>query len=135
MKYLVSLRPGKVKDGIDCAPADEAVIPSFPAPAQNMFLAVPSFKLAQYAVVHGDIAALGIDLDKVAERLIAEYPGLPARLIENYIVKTAIAVQVIPAGTVLSLIVTDDTAELVPFYHDREIRKEEIIQLWDQQPM
>lgn len=109
MKFLVSVAPpsGEVSD--NWAPGGEPVVPSYPHNPQNLFIAIPSFKPAQFAEVVDDP---GIDVDQVAKALKAEYPCLPAKMHDNYVLEIARAAHDYPEGTRFRIFVEYSTAEL-----------------------
>ena len=128
MEYLLSVRPDYVPAGTEdkFAMSGEPVIPGFPAPCDNMFISTTTFRKSIHAIVE-DVA---IDLDEVCVRLCKEYPGLPKRLIENYIFHTARAASSFAIGTRFRIYIQADNTKL------HEVGGEErLFTLWDEQPM
>lgn len=123
MKYLVAIPKEKVTDA-RWTTEREPVVPCFPSQHAGAFLAVPSFKLAERA----EVAETDADPDEMAERLSAEYPGLPRTLHENYIMRTFEAVQGIPPGTACRVSVNQKQALLIPDGRPTLL-------LWNEQPV
>lgn len=127
MRYMVSVAPKLTDSENQWAAGNEPVVPWYPHSPQNMFLAIPSFKPSQYAVVVDD----AIDVDKVAGILKTEYPSLPGSLHDNYVLAIARAAHRYPVGTLLRIYVTYDKAELcVAGKEDTERHV-----LWEKQPL
>lgn len=128
MKYLVSVPPEQVSDDDKdrWAPGGELVIPWFPAPPQNLFLCVPSFKFAPYAVVK-DVS--DFDPDVLAAQLKKQYPGLPDKLHENYVLETARIALRFPVGTRFQPFIDINSVKL------RVVGTESMNTLWEKQPM
>ena len=127
MRYLFSVLPEKTEVGQEdlWAPADEPVVPWFPATLNNVFLSIPSFKRSPYAIV----ADREINLNELAAKLVKEYPGLPENLHENYVLKTAEAAHHFPVGSRLFVVINPDSAFL------RKVGDEETpYVLWKKQP-
>jgi hypothetical protein len=127
MRYLVATRPERVavdtKD--DWAEEGEPVIPWYPAPADNVFLGLDSFKKAPYAVV----VDVKLDPDELVERLVKQYPGLPEILHENYVFAIGLAAHRFPIGTKFQVYVDTGTAKL------KVVGREEYHLLWTKQPL
>jgi len=126
MKFLVSVPPEKITEKDVWAEGDEPVIPWFPATSENVFLSIKSFKKSPYAKV-ADCPKL--DVDDLATALKKQYPGLPAKLHENYVVAIAMAAHAYPVGTKFQIFITQDTAKL------KVVGKEELHILWEKQPL
>lgn len=126
MKFLVSVPPTQTTENDKWAGAGEPVIPWFPAPVDNVFLSVDSFKKSPYAEV---VERADLDPDVLAETLKKQYPGLPATLHENYILATATAAHAYPVGTRFQIFITPNTAKL------KVVGKEDYHLLWEQQPL
>jgi len=109
MKYLVSVAPKAAELQDQWAPGGEPVVPWYPHSPQNAFLAIPSFQPSQYAQVVDDPA---VDVDEVARKLKSHYPGLPAKLHDNYVLAIARAAHRYPAGTIFRIYVDYDKAEM-----------------------
>ena len=127
MKYLFSCRPEFVqdKDADMFADEGEPVIPGFPAPCDNLFISILSFKKAIHAVV----TDADVDCDELCARLCVQYPGIPKSLHEAYIYHTARAADAMAPGTRFRLYVTPDKATL------HEIGgTERLYHLWEEQP-
>lgn len=107
------------------AESGELVIPCFPSQHTGAFLAVPSFRLAARARVSEE----DVDPDTLADALAKEYPGLPRKLIENYILETYKAVAEDADGTEYGVVVGQDQALLVNKTTGRTK------QLWEKQPV
>ena len=125
-KYLLASPAERAEDQ---APAGEPVVPWFPAPHVDAFLGVGSFKLSTFAVV-GTLSD-NLAVDRLVELLAAQYPGLPARLHENYVVETAVAAAKFDIGTKLRIQITNDSAAVTPVAG--EIRNP--VYLWRKQPL
>ncbi len=124
MKYLVSI-PDERSSDRRWTTEREPVVPCFPSQHAGAFLAVPSFLLADRAVV----AEVDADPDAMADALAREYPGLPRRLHENYVLKTFEAVFGMPEGTVLRVAVSQKQARLV------DAKTGAVTPLWEEQPL
>lgn len=124
MKYLVSIPVARSTDR-RWTTEREPVVPCFPSQHSGAFLAVPSFLLADRAVVTETDA----DPDAIAAALAKEYPGLPRRLHENYVMKTFEAVFGMAEGTVLRAAVSQRQARLV------DAKTGAVTVLWDGQPL
>jgi hypothetical protein len=138
MKYIVSLSPDAdaARQPDMWCPGDEPVIPAFPAPPIGAFLSAKSFKLAQYArVIDADV--MGIDVDTVFADLVKQYPGLPPKLIQNYVVMTALAVKELPLDTKLGILITAQEAKLriINDKLDKIDDMPQLITIWSTQPM
>lgn len=126
MKYLVSTIPAKA--GIDpkeWAPPGEPVVPWFPATLNNAFLSVTSFK----PVLIAEVQDIDADPDELHAKLVKEYPGLPSKLHENYVLAIAMAASKHPVGTKFKVLVDYDSASL------QQVGMNEIYPLWTEQPM
>lgn len=124
MKFLVAIPKEQVKDG-KWTTRREPVVPCFPSQHGAAFLAVPSFLLADRA----EVAETDADADDMAAALAKEYPGLPRKLHENYVLGVWKAVFDIPVGTVFRVIVNQKQAMLV------NAKTQETISLWEEQPL
>jgi hypothetical protein len=124
VRFLVSCPPEVQQTG-EWAPAGEPVVPWFPATQENVFLSCSGFKRSLYAVV----AEGTWDPDVLARALVDQYPGLPKRLCENYVLQTALRAAKVPVGTKLRIFVTRDSATLQPVGTDK------LITMWDTQPL
>lgn len=129
MRYLVSVAPESVcKDDADkWAPEGEPVVPWFPAPVENVFLSIESFKKAPYAMV---VDQADIDPDILSGLLKKQYPGLPEKLIENYVMATARVAQKYPIDTKLQITISKTSAKIFPCG-----KAEVAYTMWDQQPL
>ena len=127
MNFLVSLTPeyAQPEDRAKYAPDGEPVIPCFPAPLENLFLSTVSFKRC----LHAEVRNVQIDLDAVCSRLASYYPGLPRRLIENYLFHAARAAAAHAVGTRFRVFITLDEAKI------QNLESEELYVLWTAQPM
>jgi len=127
MNYLFSVRPTHIQKGDEelWAPADEPVVPWFPAILKNVFLSVRSFKQSPYAIVRNR----SVNLNELRDCLVKEYPGLPEELHGNYVFKTAEAAHSFPVGTKLLIVVEPQRATL------RVVGDEESSYvMWERQP-
>ena len=124
MKFLVSIPAEKVNDE-RWTTERMPVVPCFPSQHSGAFLTVPGFKLADRA----EVAETDADADEMATALVREYPGLPRRLHENYILAVYEAVFNAPAGTVYRVKVNQKQALLV------NIGTGESMSLWEEQPL
>lgn len=118
------------KDGEETAGdwADEGdpVVPQFPHVGTNHWLSAISFEPAPYARVE---ERTDIDVDSYAAALIAEYPGLPRELHEEYVLTTAKLANMLPVGSTVQVYITQDIAKVLV------LEAEEWIELWKQQPL
>jgi len=128
MKYLFAV-PGIKLPGVpaDYIQADggEPVIPWFPAPVQNAFLGMDSWRLAS----HAKVLDQNIDPDILAERLRVQYPGLPKQLLDNYVLAICKAAANLPVGAICRCLVTPESAVLHVGGTDQAIT------LWSEQPI
>ena len=128
MKYLFAVAgyrlPGVSADYCQAA-GGEPVVPWFPAPPQNAFLGLDSWQLAS----HAKVIDQDIDPDVLAERLRAQYPGLPRQLLENYVLGVARAAANLSVGATVRCLVTTDSATLQVGGTDQ------VITLWSEQPI
>jgi len=124
MKFLVSIPAEKVNDE-RWTTERMPVVPCFPSQHSGAFLTVPGFKLADRA----EVAETGSDADEMAQALAKEYPGLPRRLHENYILAVYKAVFDVPAGTAYRVLVNQKQAMLV------DARTGATTILWEEQPL
>lgn len=129
MKYLYSVVPEYIAEAErgNYAKADEAVIPWYPAPLQNMFLSIESFRKSIHAVVK-DMAV--VDVEAFLKRLWTQYPGLPEALHSNYIYHTAKAASLFPVGTRFRIYITPQSAAIHQIGGDETIHT-----LWTEQPL
>jgi len=127
MRYLVSVRQETIaSDAKDqWAPQGEPVVPWYPATLRNAFLAIDSFKPAQYAKVVDDP---NIDIDDIADRLCIEYPGIPKSIHNAYVLAIAKAAHKFQVGSAFSIIVEYDRVQLF------ELGATEVHTLWDKHP-
>jgi hypothetical protein len=125
MRYLFAALPEESADAEQWAPAGEPVVPQFPHTGTNHWLSVTSFKPAPAAVVE----ERDMDLDELATRLVAEYPGLPEELHHEYILRTAKLAHMVPVGSLIQIFITRDQAKVL--VRDTE----EWIELWNRQPL
>lgn len=124
MKFPVSIPASRSTDG-KWTMRREPVVPCFPTQHTRAFLAVPSFLLAEKA----EVADIDADPDELADRLSAEYPGLPRTLHENYVLTMYKTVFDMPEGTVLRVSVSQDQAFLI------DDRTSTTTTLWNAQPL
>ena len=124
-KYFYSVRPSTVTDAREWAPSGEPVVPQYPHIVENVFLAIPSFQPAPYAIVE---CVDFIDLDVLAEQLTAHYPGLSQEFHGAYVLSMARAAMDLPVSTKVQIFLTKDTAKL------KLVGTEEYIELWTEQP-
>jgi len=112
MRYLVSVSHEVVAEDAkgQWAPQGEPVVPWYPATPRNAFIAVDSFRPSQYAKVVDDPA---IDIDDIADRLCAEYPGIPKSIHDAYVLGIAKAAHKFEIGTIFNIIVEYDKAQLI----------------------
>lgn len=129
MTYLAAIPKERATDG-KWTTVREPVVPCFPSMHAGAFLAVPSFTLAEKAEVV-DIGSVvsGFDPGEMMKALAKEYPGLPEKLHENYILKTWEAVRSMDPGRVFKVIVNQKQALLI------DDRTGETVMLWQEQPL
>ena len=123
MPYLVATSPA-VGEVAEWADRGEPVVPWFPATLRNVFLGCRTFRPATHALATGCC----LDPDELAAGLAKQYPGLPAKLCENYVLRTAQAARQLPTGTLVRIFITADSARL------QDIKTDTILTLWEQQP-
>jgi hypothetical protein len=127
MRYLVSVKPEitgeQFKD--DWAPDGEPVIPCYPGTHGNCFLSIKSFKPTALAKV----AIIDDDPDKLVDKLVEEYPGLPRQIHENYILSLARVAQDSKIGSMHRIYVDADTATI------QGVEDEKLKILWESQPL
>lgn len=124
MKFLVSIPAERVNDK-RWTTERMPVVPCFPSQHSGAFLTIPGFKLADRA----EVAETDADADEMAQAMSGEYPGLPRRLHENYILAVYKAVFDVPAGTVYRVLVNQRQAILV------DARTGATTVLWEKQPL
>lgn len=124
MKFLVSIPAEKVNDE-RWTTERMPVVPCFPSQHSGAFLTVPGFTLADKA----EVSETDADADDLAGALATEYPGLPRRLHEGYILAVYKAVYDVPVGTVYRAIVNQKQAMLV------DAKTGASTMLWEKQPM
>ena len=113
-------------DKDEWAAGGEPVVPQFPHKGTNHWLSVVSFKPALAAVVE---EREDVDLDSYAAALAAEYPGLPAKLHGEYVLRCGKLAHMIPVGSTVQVYIDQDSAKVMV----RE--NEEWIELWKTQPL
>ena len=128
MLYLFAVAGAKLPGlPADYCQADngEPVIPWFPAPPQNAFLGLDSWRLAS----HAKVLDRDVDPDVLAGRLAVQYPGLPRVLVENYVLAVAHAAVGLPVGSVVRCLVTPESATL------QVTATDQLVTLWSEQPL
>ena len=110
----------------DWADEGEPVVPQFPPCALNVFLGTRSFKPSLYARVS---ECPGLDLDKLAAALKAQYPGLPPEMLNAYVLETAKAAYELDLGALCQIFTTPDAARL----HVQDTGR--LYTLWEKQPI
>lgn len=126
MKYLVSALPEKLAVGEEerWAPAGEPVVPWFPL-GDNVFVSATSFKKSLFAEVVIINESADVYLNKLLQQLSAEYPGIPATLHKQYVLKTAAGANALEAGTRVQPFIDETSVRL------RVVGTEDIHVLWD----
>lgn len=125
MRYLVTLPPVVTKAQDAVAAAGEPVVPWYPAPPRNMFLAITSMSAVATAVV----ADVDEDPDKLAEALHKQLPGLPLTMHQNFVMATALAASKLKTGTRVRPVMDYYTAAI------QTADNNTIIKLWDSLPI
>lgn len=127
MRYLFSVAPDHTSEDFKdtWAPPGEPVVPWYPATLENVFLSTVSFKRVPTARVISDST---VDIDKIADRLKKNYPGLPGSIHEAYVLAIAKAAYEYPVGTQFQIFITKQEAKL------KVVGKEDYKLLWDKQP-
>lgn len=126
MKYMLSSTSAYAGvDPLDWAPDGEPVVPWYPATLNNAFLAIGSFRPSMLA----EVRTIDVDPDVLVDRLVAEYPGLPRKLHENYVLAIALAATKYADGTRFKVLVDQDSATL------QQLGTDKLINLWTEQPM
>ena len=103
MLFLVSAV--SQKSDRSTAQAGEPVVPNFPVPPSNTFLSLASWNYCALA----SVAEIAADPDTLLKGMVKQFPGLPAKLHENYIVAVATAVANDTPGTRYSVITGEQT--------------------------
>ena len=124
MKFLVSVPPERETDDA-WTTGREPVVPCFPSQSSGAFLTVPSFKLARWA----EVAEVDADAGDLADALAKEYPGLPRKLHENYVLTVWKTVYDVPMGTRYTVMVNQKQAMLV------DCATHGTTMLWREQPL
>lgn len=127
MRYLVTLPPVMLPGGNTDAPPTAGgipVVPWFPAPLRQSFLAIGPWQLVDFAVV----ADVELDVDALSQALFEQYPGLPKVLHDNYVLATALAAAQLPLGARVRPIIDDNQAQV------QIVDKATLITLWHEQP-
>lgn len=125
IKFLVAPALATLGSAGGIAPEQgEPVVPWYMPSPPNMFVSTVSFKFTPYATV----AELELDLDSVAAKLQAQYPGLPILLHENYVMATALAAAGLSTGTHVRPLITAESASI------QVINSTKVVQLWTQPP-
>ncbi len=108
-----------------CSSDNAPVIPWFPAPPENVFLAIGTWEKQANAYVR----SLEFDLDLLLEELCTQYPGLPRVLLTNYLLETALLASKLPDGRRVRVFVTDHSTSI------QDADTDEVYTLWDTPPM
>ena len=113
MKYLFSVAQETVTetDKTKWAVAGEPVVPWFPAPPENVFISIGTFKKSIYATVED---RPDIDLEALSKSLQKYYPGLTKELLDNYVVATAKVAHEFPVGAMVQVAISTDSAQVYP---------------------
>lgn len=123
MKYLISVPSEKPLAGQ--LSVCEPVVPWYPAPAADMFVGTITFGKCYQATVR---EVLDLNLTDMAIRLHKQYPGLPTKLHENYVLHTAHLADALPVGTRVQVVITQTSAKI------RVVETKRFYTLWDKQP-
>lgn len=133
MKLLVSTKSDELKTNETFAPEDEIVIPAFPAPPTNQFIAIPSFKFAKYAKIKIFKPEEEYKLAEAYKKLIEYYPGITPNILEAYLTIPNEKIQHLPENTEFYILVDYETATLV-IKGDNIKEEERYIHLWEEHP-
>ena len=124
MRFLACVTTS-VSDGEKWALAGEPVMPNFPTGYANSFLGADTFRPAMRAEVR-DFP--GLDIDKLARKLCEQFPGLPKRMLDAYVLETAKAAHELPLGAECNVYTTWDTAKIM------DLATGKIHVMWDRLP-
>jgi len=124
--YTVPFEKTFTDDGLPKALADEPAVPWFPTSPLNMFVGIDSWGLAPYAKV---LNQQDVDMDLYVRRLCLQYPGLPQKLHERYVLETAKAAACFAEGTRFQIFTDAQSAKLKVIDHDT------LVTLWTRQPL
>ena len=128
MHFLFTALPEKIgpDSSFTRAPAGEPAVPWFPTAPLNMFVGLKTFGLTEYAVVQN---RTDVDMDLYVRRLCAQYPGLPEKLHERYVLEVAKAAASFQEGTRFQIFTDPKSAKLKVLDHDVTVT------LWTRQPL
>ncbi len=111
----------------DMCPAGEPVIPTYPAGPLNTFIGTKTFKPCATASVTF-LQGADADMDAMCARLMKQFPGLPEKMHQAYVVKTALSAAEIGINHRVSAVVNYDEASLA-------VDDGRIITMWDKVPL
>ena len=112
--------------GDNWARPGEPVVPNFPTAYANSFLGARSFKPTMRAVV---AEFQDLDIDELADRMHAQFPGLPRHMIDTYVLETAKVAHEIPVGTECSVYTSWESTKIV------EAATGQLHELWSELPL
>ncbi|MFC1453681.1 hypothetical protein ACFLQL_00690 [Verrucomicrobiota bacterium] len=125
MRYLFSTITEMSE--VEQAPEGEPVIPCFPCYTPS-FIAIPSFKHCVLAEVKRIPDSAQGFFDLLIDKITKQYTGIPASIIEAYIVGVARAASQFREGIKLRIFVTPETVSV------QNPVTEEIFYLWKEHP-
>lgn len=129
MNYLFSKLPEVLPKGIEHAKEGEPVIPAFPIETTiNKFIGLDTFKYSYHAVVNSVTGDTLQFVNTLVVKLINQYPGIPKKIHEEYVMATAREASKLPRNTVVQIFITDDSATL------KVHNAEQLCILWNKQP-
>lgn len=125
MRFLACVQVEMAK-GDKWASPGEPVMPNFPTGYANSFLGTATFRPAMRAAV---AEFDGLDPDEMAERLHRQFPGLPRKMLDAYVLETAKVAYAMPLGAECNVYTTWDSAKVM------NLNTGELHVLWEQQPL
>lgn len=125
MKFLVCL-PGTLTTGDKWASAGEPVVPNFPTGYANSFLGSESFKPTMKAIV---VEVPDLDIDVMSAVLQKQFPGLPKRMLDTYVLETAKAAHELPLGAECNVYTSWESTKIM------DIGTGKLHVLWEKPPV
>ena len=124
-RHLVSVAPVKATDPDYWCGDGEPVVPWFPVTAENVFLGLNSQRKSLYARV----AEIDGDPDEFVDRLRLSYPGLPVKLLTEYVWRTHLAAERHDVGDTFQVFISAQEAKL------QKTGTMDYDVLWEEQPL
>ncbi len=127
MKCLVAIVPEGAEPSEQPADVEEPVIPAFPIDGpvinnvaisnNNHFIGTRSRGLAPHAMVK----RIDDNAEKMLERLVSQYSGLPEKYLHDIVLSTIVAAYRLPEGTTYRIFVTESSAKLQNIVNENEL--------------